>query len=196
MRHLFLFAALVSSPLAAQPQPTDSLPPVETEPGPSQAGSLARVMDAFLRAYAAENPAWRMDVTTQGASEDSTPPEGFQKGHSDLGLWYHFRPKTAEQLKIDERRAVMRDKRFGPFIAQMRGLADGQTVPLPPAVAAAARPAPPASPKPEISRADLLARLLAGRRPPPEAVTFEVTGEELLLPGRLLVVVDTTASTP
>jgi hypothetical protein len=200
MRTTLVALFLLASPVAAQDQPRDSLGELDTgveRARANQPGSLARVMDAFLRAYAAETPAWRTDVTAKDASEASNPPDGFQKGVTEQGLWYHFRPKTSDQLRLDERRVVMRDKRFGPFLAQMRGVADAKSITLPPAVTAAAQKAPvPPPPAPAISRADLLSRLLAGRLPPPDAIYFDISAEELMVPGRVLVTVDTTASTP
>lgn len=205
MRAFFAFGLLLQLPLPGFSQASDSLPAQDAsldraegavQPA-NQSGSLARVMDAFIRVYALETPAWRFDVTTKEASETSVPPEGFQKGCSDRGIWYHFRPKTADMLKIEERRAVMRDKRFPAFLAKMRVIADGGAPNVPAAVVAAAKkPASPPPPAAELGRAELLSRLLAGRRPPPEPISFDVSAEELMLPGRLLVTVDTSNLTP
>jgi len=198
MRAIFIFLSLLAVPLAAQQ--SDALAPIESTAAASvgTSGSLARVMDSFLNLYAAETPIWRTEVTTKNATAESTCPEGMQKGRTEAGMWYFFRPKTSDLLTLDERRAVMRDKRFGPFLAQMRTLADGKTTPLPVGLREAAKANPSAVKEnvPEIGRSELLSRLLTARRPPPDTVYFDISAEELVLPGRMVVGVDVTSQTP
>lgn len=198
MRALVIISFLIVGSLVGQP--SDSLAPIESPVAASvgSSGSLARVMDSFLNLYAGETPSWRMEVTTQNATAESACPEGMQKGRTEAGLWYYFRPKTSDLLTLDERRAVMRDKRFGPFLAQMRTLADGKTAPLPVGLREAAKANPSAVKEnlPEIGRSELLSRLLAARRPPPDTVYFDISAEELVLPGRMVVGVDVTSKTP
>ena len=181
-------------------QPSDALGPIEPTGaiGYGGSGSLARVMDAFISAYASETPIWRTAVTTNNATAESACPAGMQKGRTESGLWYFFRPKTSDMLTLDERRGVMRDKRFGPFLAQMRALADGKIAPLPEGLRAAGKSTPSPTPPtvPALGRSDLLARLMAGRRPPPDTIYFDISAEELVLPGRIIIGADITSTSP
>ena len=182
--------SLVGKPAAAVEHEHDQTQNHDAAPAPTRflpEGSLAKVMDSFLRAYAADKPEWRSDVQPGVASADSEPPEGYQKTHSALSGWYYFRPRTSDSLSVEERRAILRDKRFPAFLAQMRQVADGKTPPIDPEIAAAANPKAPTELPPEITRAELLAKLLAGRRPPPDTIHFTITPEELMLPGPIVV---------
>lgn len=198
MRLPLLIASLAfsGSALFAQPQ-DDSLEGAEHERSVQIAaadGSLAKVIDAFLRAYSADSPAWRTDVQLGRATADSVPPDGYQKARSELSGWYYYRPKTSDMLDSDQRRAVLRDKRFAPFLAQMRAVADGKTAPLDPAIAAAGKAPAAVNAPAQIGRAELMSKLLAGRRGPPDTIYFDVTPEEIVLPGRLLVTTNATVT--
>lgn len=153
----------------------------------ASSGSLERLMNAFLRAYAGDNPAWRTQVTTSGITSSSPLSSGAQRGQTKQGVWFSFFPKTTDMLSAEDRRKVMRDRRFTAFLGQMREVADGAVPPIPDALLNAAKDDAPAEVPAMVPRAELMATLLAGRRPPPAPIIFEISPEEILLPGPMVI---------
>jgi len=155
-------------------------------------GTLATVMNAFLRAYAGDKMEWRVAKDLKlGIAENSTLPDGWQKAKHPKYGWFAFRPKTYDMLSLEERRAIIRDVRFPQFIAQMRVVADGKNPPLSDAMKLAAN-APATAPDPTnhpLPRAEVIARLLEGRKAMPDTFVFDVSANELLAPGRMIVTI-------
>jgi len=185
----FLLSLAFCTGTFAQQEPDDSLAASAPTAKASEvnSGSLEKVIDSFLRAYSSDKIEWRMNVKLGVATESSVPPEGYEKGKAEIGGWYYYQPKTCALLTSDQRREVMRDKRFAPFLGQMRALADGN-LPGPSAalVEASKAPAQPLSPK-VIGRSEMMAKLLAQRQMPPSPISFEISPEELVMPGPIVM---------
>lgn len=182
-----VLGALSTGLLAQTDSLTASLPAASEYKPVAPTGSLETVMNKFMAAYAGDHIEWRSSTTTANVSERSPVPTGWQKGKTESGIWYLFLPKTADMLTPEQRRGVVRDPRFPKFIAQLREIADGKAQKLAPELIAASQPTPAKEIPEQVGRAEILARLLAGRRPPPESTSFEITPEELILPGAIVI---------
>ena len=171
-----------STSQAGSPDASKEAPPAAV------VGSMESVINSFMRLYAFSNPAWRVAKDIKlGIPEDTQLEDGWEKAKHPVYGWYAFRVKTCDMLSPDERRAVVRDPRFPAFLAQQRALADGKAPTLSPALKAAGT-GPALVPEAKLlGRAEVAARLMEGTTPLPPPFRFELTAEQLLMPGRMAI---------